>query len=929
MFSTSVIILSISAYLALLFGIAFYGDRRAEQHRSIISNPYIYSLSIAVYCTAWTFFGSVGYAARNGVGFLPIYLGPTLMAALWWFVLRKIIRISRKQRITSIADFIGSRYGKSARLTGLVTLIAVLGILPYISLQLKAIANSFLIISNSPSLSLSSAAELPLWNDTAFYVALLLAAFTILFGTRHLDVTERHEGMVAAIAFESLVKLLAFMAVGAYVTFSLFDGPADIFSRAAAKPELAQLLTMDALPGGYASWFSLTLISMSAVLFLPRQFQVAVVENVNDQHLLKASWLFPLYLLLINLFVLPLALGGLLIFEGTSMDPDSFVLSIPMAQQADWLTLLVFIGGISAATGMVIVATIALSTMISNELVMPLLLRTRLQDNDAQLALPDDLSRWVLRIRRGSILVILLLSYLYFRLIGESYALVTIGLVSFVAAAQFAPAILIGIYWKGATRTGALAGLSSGFLIWGYTLMLPALAKSGWLPISLVEEGLWGLTFLKPYALFGLTELDPISHAVFWSLPINIFLLVFVSLRSESSVIEKLQAREFVDALKDVEPGRNQIDIWRGTVTVSALQALVARFTGTKAAAQAFKRFAREHGFTLAEQTLAEPHTHLVSYGERLIAGVIGAASARVMISTLYKGQTLNIDDVMDLLDETSQVVEYSHQLEQKTHQYQIATRKLRAANQRLQELDHLKDDFVSTVSHELRTPLTSIRAFSEILLSEPDMDNTQRQEFLQIVVDETQRLTRLIDDVLDLAKIDAGKIEWKITANDLRPVIKDATKAVYLLYQQRNIGLNLSMPESDTIAEFDRDRVQQVIINLLSNAAKFCVEGQGQVNITLRMESDQQQQQSLVLCVEDNGPGIAKDAQDRLFDKFEQIDDEQQGKPKGSGLGLAICKGIIERHRGRIWLDSSPGKGCRFYVRLPCVQTVKLADSS
>ena len=314
MFSTSVIILSISAYLALLFGIAFYGDRRAEQHRSIISNPYIYSLSIAVYCTAWTFFGSVGYAARNGVGFLPIYLGPTLMAALWWFVLRKIIRISRKQRITSIADFIGSRYGKSARLTGLVTLIAVLGILPYISLQLKAIANSFLIISNSPSLSLSSAAELPLWNDTAFYVALLLAAFTILFGTRHLDVTERHEGMVAAIAFESLVKLLAFMAVGAYVTFSLFDGPADIFSRAAAKPELAQLLTMDALPGGYASWFSLTLISMSAVLFLPRQFQVAVVENVNDQHLLKASWLFPLYLLLINLFVLPLALGGLLIF---------------------------------------------------------------------------------------------------------------------------------------------------------------------------------------------------------------------------------------------------------------------------------------------------------------------------------------------------------------------------------------------------------------------------------------------------------------------------------------------------------------------------------------------------------------------------------------------------------------------------------------
>ncbi|MEH6824099.1 MAG: sensor histidine kinase [Motiliproteus sp.] len=914
MLSTSVIIISISAYLALLFAIAFFGDRRAEQHRSIISNPYIYSLSIAVYCTAWTFFGSVGYAARNGLGFLPIYLGPTLMAALWWFVLRKIIRISRKQRITSIADFIGSRYGKSARLTGMVTLIAVLGILPYISLQLKAIANSFLIISDAPSLSLSSAAAaLPLWHDTAFYVALLLAAFTILFGTRHLDVTERHEGMVAAIAFESVVKLLAFMAVGGYVTFGLFDGPGDIFSRAVAKPELARLLTMEALPGGYSSWFSLTLISMSAVLFLPRQFQVAVVENVNDEHLRKASWLFPLYLLLINLFVLPIALGGLLLFDGSGVDPDTFVLSIPMAQHAEWLTLLVFIGGVSAATGMVIVATIALSTMISNELIMPLLLRTPLRQSSEQLALPDDLSRWVLRIRRGSIVVILLLAYLYFRLVGESYALVSIGLVSFVAAAQFAPAILIGIYWKGATRAGALAGLSSGFLIWGYTLMLPALAKSGWLPLSLVEQGLFGIAFLKPYALFGLADLDPITHAVFWSLPINVFLLVIVSLRADASVIEKLQAREFVDAFKDVEPGRGQIDVWRGTVTVAALQALVARFTGNKAAARAFRRFAREHGFNLAEQTLAEPHTHLVSYGERLIAGVIGAASARVMISTLYKGQTLNIDDVMDLLDETSQVVEYSHQLEQKTHQYQIATRKLRAANQRLQQLDRLKDDFVSTVSHELRTPLTSIRAFSEILLSEPDLACAQRQEFLQIVVDETQRLTRLINDVLDLAKIDAGKIEWKIAPNDLRAVINDATKAVYQLYQQRDIGLSLSLPDSDALAEFDRDRMQQVIINLLSNAAKFCAAGEGQVRVSLEPSP-----QAYTLCIEDNGPGITADAHARLFDKFEQVEDEQQGKPKGSGLGLAICKGIVEHHQGRIWLDSAPGAGSRFYVSLP-----------
>ncbi len=911
MLNAGLIGLTIVAYLGLLFAIAFFGDRRAEQQRSIISNPYIYSLSIAVYCTAWTFFGSVGYAAQNGVGFLPIYLGPTLMAALWWFVLRKIIRISRKQRITSIADFIGSRYGKSARLTGLVTIIAVIGILPYISLQLKAISNSVLIVQQYPQLMLPAGAhEVPLWEDTAFYVALLLAAFTILFGTRHIDVTERHEGMVAAIAFESVVKLLAFLAVGVFVTFVVFEGPVDIFNRAAQQAELAALWTMDSLPGGYARWFSTTLIAMCAVLFLPRQFQVAVVENVNDEHLRKASWLFPLYLLLINLFVMPLALGGLLLFGNSGVDPDTYVLTIPMAQGAQWLTLLVFIGGVSAATGMVIVATIALATMISNELILPLLLRNRLQEQPLH---SGDMTRLVLQIRRGSILIILMLAFLYFRLIGESYALVTIGLVSFVAAAQFAPAILIGIYWKGATRAGALAGLSSGFAIWAYTLMLPSFAKSGWLPLSFVEQGLFGIEFLKPYALFGLTELDPITHAVFWSLPVNIFLLVTVSLRSSASVIEKVQAKAFVDAFMDAEPGRGRIDVWRGTVTVAALQSLVGRFTGNEAAEQAFRRFARERGFDFDQQSIAEPHTHLVSYGERLIAGVIGAASARVMISTLYKGQTLNIDDVMDILDETSQVVEYSHQLEQKTRQYEVATAKLKAANDRLKELDRMKDDFVSTVSHELRTPLTSIRAFSEILLSEPDLAVEQRAEFLQIIVDEAQRLTRLINNVLDLAKIDAGKIQWKIEDNDLKQVINDATKAVYQLYQERDIGLSLSLPEAPVSAAFDRDRIQQVIINLLSNAAKFCAEHEGQVQVRLNPE-----QGGLVLCVEDNGPGIAPAFHRSLFDKFQQVEDEQQGKPKGSGLGLAICKGIIEHHGGKIWLESAPGQGSRFYIRLP-----------
>ncbi|MGI9284990.1 MAG: ATP-binding protein [Pseudomonadales bacterium] len=906
MLQNSVILIAAFSYLGILFAIAYFADKRADQQRSIISNPYVYTLSIAVYCTAWTFFGSVGRAASTGVGFLPIYLGPTLMAVVWWFVLRKIIRIAKTQRITSIADFIGSRYGKSALLTGLVTIIAVVGILPYISLQLKAVSTSYFIVQHYPELVMpGQPGELAIWEDTALYVALLLAAFTILFGTRQIDVTERHEGMVAAIAFESLFKLVAFLAVGVYVTFGVFSGPGDIYSQVSAAPHLSKLLTMEALPGGYAAWFSLTVISMFAIMFLPRQFQVTVVENVDEAHIRKASWLFPLYLLVINIFVLPLAFGGLLLFPGSVVDPDTFVLTIPMAQRQEALALLVFLGGLSAATGMVIVATIALSTMVSNELVMPALLRSKF----LRLTEQQDLTWLVLGIRRGAIVVILLLAYLYFRLIGESYALVTIGLVSFAAAAQFAPAILLGIYWTDATRRGALVGLTTGFVIWAYTLLLPAFAKSGWLPASFVEQGLFGWSVLKPYALFGLEGLDPITHAVFWSLPANALLLVAVSLFSRPGALEALQARAFVNVF---EGDQRKTDVWRGTVLIAELQALVARFIGEEAAQRSFATYARQQGINFDQLKVAEPHTHLVSYTERLLAGVIGAASARVMVSTLFKGQTLNIEDVMDILDETSQVMEYSHRLEHKTEELEAVGKELRSANERLQELDRLKDDFVSTVSHELRTPLTSIRAFSEILLSEPDLDLEQRQNFLQIVVNETERLTRLTNDVLDLAKIESGRMDWNMQQADMCQVIEDAISSVFQLYQERCIELHKDLPDEAAGVNIDRDRILQVIINLLSNAAKFCERDRGQVRISLTHEADE-----LRVCVADNGPGIELQHHATLFDKFQQVSDQQQGKPKGSGLGLAICKLIVEHHGGRIWLESEPGQGSRFFFTL------------
>ncbi len=635
MLSGWIIALLMFAYLGVLFAIAYYGDRRAAAGRSIIANPYVYALSLAVYNTAWTFYGSVGRAASDGIGYLPVYLGSTLMIALWWVVLRKIIRIAKANRITSLADFVSSRYGKSAVLAGLVTVIAVVGVTPYVSLQLKAISATFDVVRGYPAVVMPGRAEAgPFWEDTALYVALLLAAFTIMFGTRQLDAAERHEGMVAAIAFESLVKLLAFLAVGVFVTYGMYDGFGDVFARAQQLPALAALFTIGGDGDIYRNWASLAslaFLSMLAIMFLPRQFQVAVVENVDESHLNKAIWLFPLYLMAFGIFVLPVAFGGMLHFAGAATDPDTFVLTLPMSERQEALVLLVFIGGFSAATGMVIVESIALSTMVCNDLVMPVLLRLK----TLRLTERKDLSALVLGIRRATIVIGLLLGYAFFRLAGEAYALVAIGLISFAAVAQFGPAVFGGIFWKGGTRAGALAGLTAGFLVWLYTLMLPAFARSGWLPMEWLEQGPFGLPLLRPLALFGLEGLDEITHALLWSMLANTGLYLAVSVMTGQSLLEQTQAALFVDAFKlDRGAGR----AWRATGSVPDLHALLARFVGPARAQALLAAHARSHG----EDWPLEADAELVNVVETQLAGVIGAASARVMIAAVIEEEPLH-----------------------------------------------------------------------------------------------------------------------------------------------------------------------------------------------------------------------------------------------------------------------------------------------
>jgi len=886
-------------YLGLLFALAFYADRRADVGRSVIANPYVYALSLGVYATSWTFYGSVGRAAADGVGFLPIYLGPTLAAALFWLVLRKIVRISKVERITSIADFIGSRYGKSALLAGLATVIAVIGIVPYIALQLKAVANTYALLVSGRT---TPVAPPPLFVDTAFYAALLLAAFAILFGTRHLDAAERHEGMVAAIAFESVVKLVAFLAVGLFVTFGLYGGFADLFGRAADDTRIAALLQpLEGAAGSYAQWTWLIVLSAFAVLLLPRQFQIAVVENVDERHLATASWLFPLYMLAINLFVLPIAFGGVLRLGDGAADPDTFVLALPIAEGQGGLALAAFIGGLSAATGMVIVETVALSTMVCNDLVMPIALRTR------ALRTRGDVAGVLLGIRRVAIVVVLLLGYAYFRFAGEAYALVAIGLISFAAVAQFAPALFGGIYWRRGTQRGAIAGLVAGFAVWLYTLLLPSFARSGWIPPGFLEHGPFDSAALNPQALFGLAGLDPITHAMIWSMLANVGIYVLVSLVSRPDSAEQAQAVRFVDVFREESGG---VRLWQGEASLADVRGLLARFLGAARAGELLRSHARQRGVAI-EALRADPD--FLQFAETQLAGAIGSASARVLVASVAKERAPGLAAMMDILDETSQVIAYSRRLEEKSRALEAATAELSAANERLRELDRMKDDFVSTVSHELRTPLTSIRAFAEILHDAPDLAPAKRQEFVAIILREAERLSRLINEILDLAKIESGRAEWTAETVDVGGVVLDAAAATAGLFREKEVQLETALPESLPPVTADRDRLMQVLVNLLSNAVKFCAPGRGRVRVSVAVEP-----QALRVNVADNGIGIAPEHRETIFDKFRQVGDTLTNRPAGTGLGLAISRRIVRQFGGDLWVESAPGEGAIFSFRLP-----------
>lgn len=895
MASLNMLIFVCISYVALLFIVAFVADRLAAKGRSTwLRSPIIYTLSLSIYCTAWTFYGAVGYAARSGLEFITIYLGPTLVMIGWWWGLRKLVRIGRSQRITSIADLVSSRYGKSNLLAIFVTILAVIGVTPYIALQLQSITLSFSIFSEAdPSGANYSEAA------TVFWVAAGLAVFAVLFGTRNLDANERHHGVVTAIALEAVVKLFALLAVGVFVVWGLSGGVTETMARIDAS-EIGQWQMKS------GRWTAITFLAAAAFICLPRMFQVMVVENDDERHLRTAAWAFPLYLLMMSLFVVPIAVVGLDLLPAGS-NPDMFVLTVPLSQGRDGLAMLAFLGGFSSATSMVIVAAMALSTMVSNHIVMPIWLSYR----GGGASVSGDVRSVVLLSRRVSIAVIMGLGYFYFRLSGGGAALASIGLIAFAGIAQILPALLGGIFWRGATKVGALAGLSVGFALWVYTLLLPGVG-AGLVSDAVIQHGPFGIGWLRPQALFGITGLDPLVHSVMWSMALNASAFTLVSLFGFPSPIERLQGAQFVNVFDHSSGPRG----WSGSVAqVEDLMIMSQRILGAAEANALFQRQAVLQG---GRGHLPDPTPTFLQTLERELSGSVGAATAHAMVGQIVGGSSVSVQDLMAVADESAQLLEYSSQLEAKSTELARTARQLREANEKLTQISLQKDSFLSQVSHELRTPMTSIRAFSEILRDTSGLAADEQSRYATIILDEAMRLTRLLDDLLDLSVLESGQVTLNLREGVLVDVLDHAVSTVVagadvpLIVRRRRAGEKVALKS-------DLDRLAQVFINLIANAQKYCDAERPELTITAHHIGGQ-----LVVDMIDNGSGIPADVQAMVFEKFARVNAEKAG---GAGLGLAICREIMHRLGGDItYLTGQTGGAFRVTMPLTLPQSTELA---
>src|ERR1700682_245649 len=920
------------AYIAVLFAVASYATPTRPEAGKGGSRPLIYPLSLAVYCTSWTFFGSVGLASKQGFDFLTIYIGPVLMIGLGYPLILKIVRLAKAQNITSIADFIAARYGKSQAVAVMVTIVAVIGAIPYIALQLKAVSASLITVLGHDHIALAEfASEVPVVGDIAFLVAVTMAVFAVLFGTRQIDATEHQEGLMLAIATESVIKLVAFLVVGIYIPFFLFGGPSDLWAKAASLGGVLPIFTTGFDP---ANWITMTVLSSLCFLLLPRQFHVAVVENNGENELRRASWMFPLYLFLINLFVVPIAVAGLYLFPQGAVDSDMFVLALPLSAKADSLALLAFIGGLSAATAMVIVESVAVAIMVSNDIIVPLALRLRGSGPGAR----ADMGAMLLTARRFCIFAILLLAYLYFHLAGEGQ-LAQIGLLSFAAVAQFGPAFFGGLFWRRANAHGAIAGLAIGAAVWAYTLLLPSFVASGLLDRTILDFGLFGIEALKPQALFGF-DAAPLTHGVFWSLGLNILAFITVSLLTSATPIERLQASIFVRSDGTSMSIAPAFRLWQSSVTAEELISTVARYLGEERTRRSFDNFAQSRGVPLDPKREAD--AHMLRFAEHLLASAIGAASSRLVLSLLLRKQNVSNKAALKLLDEASAAIQYNREILQTALEHvrqgiAVFDKDLQLIcwNRHFGEMLDLPLDLVRVgvgldeilrrsaergdfghgvageiVSDRLERYVTRTGTFQERLggvtgvraASCVERERGGEEARLAANVDASlEAVEEILITLLDISRLDTGALQPDLSNFRIDEILSQLEVEFAPLAAEK--GLTLSFLPCSLAVRSDRRLLRRLLQNLVSNAIKYTPRGRGKLRVD----------------VIDTGLGSPAGKQKVIFKEFQRLDQGARAA-RGLGLGLSIVERIARELEHKIRLRSASGKGATFSVEIPTV---------
>lgn len=878
-------------YLGMLFLIAYYVEKKYKKAAS--SSPLVYVLGLATYCSAWTYYGSIGMATTQGINFLTIYIGPVIAVPLWIVTLRKIISISKSNNISSIADFIALRYGNSRSLGLLITSICTIAIIPYISLQLKAVSESFALVSND-----NTSGE-HLFQDSAFYLSLVIGMFTAFFGTRSSDATHNRTGMLFTVAVESVIKLVIFLAIGIYVTYFMYDGTTDIYEIAKSSIDLSNHFGINSLASGL-NWSFMIVVSFMMIFLLPRQFHLTVVEYAQKSHLKHAIWGFPLYLLLFNIFVIFIAWAGRISLPENA-NPDYYTILLPLSDGNVTMATLVFFGGLSAAVSMIVISSLALSTMISNNVIIPYGILSRFGKDTSERN-----NEFIKNIRRGVILLLVLMAYTLFVSIRNDQSLFSLGLISFIIVAQLAPSFFIGMYWNRGTSLGAKVGIVGGYLVTVFTYIVPFIYSSVFNNNSIMEQGYFGWDILRPDNMLAVSDITATTTTFFWSIFVNTGLYLTLSVMVKGNYRERNYGEIYVNS-GDYDALQESAYIWQGEAYFKDISELLIRFLGEEKAKKRIDHFRTKYNIH-PDEKLAD--ARFVNYSEKLLSSILGNVSAKKLIANVVNEKPLSLVDVLDVLEENKIAIATNKKLKKKSKELEELTDRLTEANIKLQELDRKKDTFLNTVAHELKTPVTSIGISSDVLLDE-DMPQELRSRFLKNIQTDTDRLSSLIGNILDLEKLASGREKLNLSHLSLDHTLKKAIEGIRIIAQKK--GINIQEEIDDNLHfKHDYTKFYQVFTNILSNALKFVKDNEGKITIRAKnLDND------IVIEFIDNGVGVDPVDLPFIFDKFYQSKNQDLKKPIGSGFGLAIVKTIVEMHGGQITASNGNHKGAVFTIKL------------